>query len=67
MKGVLHAKISAILDEFTYRHRYGLSDGDVRGVVNYEAQFCRFKIKLCIDLCDFTLQIVPKDTSYVMS
>ena len=29
MKGVLHDKISAILDEFTYRHRYGLPNGDV--------------------------------------
>ena len=29
MKGVFYDKISAILDEFTYLHRYGLSDGDV--------------------------------------
>ena len=29
MKGILHDKIEAILDEFTYRHRFGLSNGDV--------------------------------------
>ena len=29
MKGVLHDKIEAILDEITYRHRYGLPNGDV--------------------------------------
>ena len=29
MKGVLHDKISAILDEFTYRHRYGRPNGDI--------------------------------------
>ena len=29
MKGILHDKIGQLLDEFTYRHRYGLSNGDV--------------------------------------
>lgn len=28
MIGVLHDKIKSILDKFTYRHRYGFSNGD---------------------------------------
>jgi hypothetical protein len=29
MKGILHERIQDILNEFTYRYRYGLSNGDV--------------------------------------
>ena len=29
MKGILHDKIGSILDEFSYRYRYGHSNGDV--------------------------------------
>ena len=28
-KGVLHSKIDSVLDEFCYKYRYGLSNGDV--------------------------------------
>ena len=28
MKGILHDKTESGLDEFTYRHRYGLPNGD---------------------------------------
>ena len=36
MKGLLHDKIGQLLDEFTYRHRYGLSNGDVYHKLVYD-------------------------------
>ena len=36
MKGILHDKIGQLLDKFTYRHRYGLSNGDVYHKLVYD-------------------------------